>query len=60
MKTRNLIVRALATGIVAAISGCGHSNSTTPPIEATAPAGKQPLVAPYLIQPGDALDIKFF
>jgi protein involved in polysaccharide export with SLBB domain len=60
MKTRNLIVWALATGIVAAISGCGHSNSTTPPIAAAAPAGRPPLVAPYLIQPGDALDIKFF
>jgi protein involved in polysaccharide export with SLBB domain len=40
-------------------NGCSHSNSTAPPTEA-APAASQQLVPPYLIQPGDTLDIKFF
>jgi polysaccharide export outer membrane protein len=59
MKTPKLIIWILAVGVVAAISGCSHSGSTTAPI-AAAPATNQPLVTPYLIQPGDALDIKFF
>ena len=42
-----------------AISGCNHINSTTPPVEA-APSANPSLVQPYLIQPGDILDIKFF
>jgi protein involved in polysaccharide export with SLBB domain len=59
MKTRNLIVWTLVVGVMAAISGCSYSKSTTPPIEAL-PAASQQLVPPYLIQPGDTLDIKFF
>jgi polysaccharide export outer membrane protein len=59
MKKPNQIISMLVIGIMAVISGCSHSNSTTPPI-AAAPATAQPLVTPYLIQPGDALDIKFF
>jgi polysaccharide biosynthesis/export protein len=59
MKTPNEIVWILLVGALAAIAGCSHSNSTVPPMEA-APAMSQPVVAPYLIQPGDALDIKFF
>jgi len=59
MKTRNLIVGTFLLGVMAAISGCSYSNTTTP-AAAAAPAKGQPLVTPYLIQPGDALDIKFF
>jgi protein involved in polysaccharide export with SLBB domain len=59
MKQPNQIIFMLVVGIIAVISGCSHSNTTTLPIEA-APAKNQPLVTPYLIQPGDALDIKFF
>jgi protein involved in polysaccharide export with SLBB domain len=59
MKKPNQIIFMLVVGIIAVISGCSHSNTTTLPIEA-APATNQPLVTPYLIQPGDALDIKFF
>ena len=59
MKTAKRIARILAVGIMAAISGCSYSNSTTLPTEA-APPTNQPLVPPYLIQAGDSLDIKFF
>jgi protein involved in polysaccharide export with SLBB domain len=49
----------LVVGIMGAISGCNHINSTTPPVE-VAPSANQSLVQPYLIQPGDILDIKLF
>jgi hypothetical protein len=58
MKQPNQIISLLVIGIIAVISGCSHSNSTTPPI-AAAPATSPALVPPYLIQPGDALDIDF-
>ncbi len=41
------------------IFGCNHINSTTPPTDAASPANPS-LVPPYVIQPGDLLDIKFF
>ncbi|MBI5577867.1 MAG: polysaccharide biosynthesis/export family protein [Deltaproteobacteria bacterium] len=54
-----LIRWAQAVGILVVIFGCSHSNSITPPV-AGAPAQMQQLVPPYLVQPGDSLDIKFF
>jgi polysaccharide biosynthesis/export protein len=59
MKKRNHIIWILAIGVMWAISGCSYTNSTTPSTEA-ATAASQSLVPPYLIQPGDSLDIKFF
>jgi protein involved in polysaccharide export with SLBB domain len=59
MKTLNQIIWILVVGLLAAISGCSHSSTTTLPVEA-APATSPALVPPYLIQPGDNLDIKFF
>jgi polysaccharide biosynthesis/export protein len=59
MQTRYQILWILAVGVMAAISACSYTNSTTPSTEAATPAN-QSLVQPYLIQPGDILDIKLF
>jgi protein involved in polysaccharide export with SLBB domain len=59
MKTPVKIILGLMLAAIAVASGCSHSNSTAPSIEA-APAASQQLVPSYLIQPGDTLDIKFF
>jgi protein involved in polysaccharide export with SLBB domain len=59
MKQPKQIIWMLAIGIVAAISGCSHTPPTALPAEAM--TAKDPSTPPpYLIQPGDNLDIKFF
>ena len=59
MKKPNQIISMLAVGIIAVISGCSTPNSTVLPAEAM-PAQNPSALTPYRIQPGDALDIKFF
>jgi protein involved in polysaccharide export with SLBB domain len=54
-----LVFWAQAVGILVAIFGCGHANPTIPS-SAGNPEQMKQLVPPYLIQPGDSLDIKFF
>ena len=59
MKRPKQMIWMLAIGILAAISGCSNTPSTAVPAEAM--TAKDPLTPPpYLIQPGDNLDIKFF
>jgi protein involved in polysaccharide export with SLBB domain len=59
MKTSSKIIGILAIAVMGTIFGCNHINSTTPPTDAASPANPS-LVPPYVIQPGDLLDIKFF
>jgi protein involved in polysaccharide export with SLBB domain len=59
MKPPKQIIWMLATAVLALISGCSHPSSALPPAEAMATKNPSP-PAPYIIQPGDSLDIKFF
>lgn len=53
------IIWMLAIAVLALISGCSHLSSALPPAEAMTAKNPSP-PAPYIIQPGDSLDIKFF
>lgn len=59
MKKPNQIISMLVIGVIAVISGCSTPTSTILPVEAM-PAQNPSALTPYRIQPGDALDIKFF
>jgi polysaccharide biosynthesis/export protein len=59
MHKHHNMIWLLATLIACTFSGCNHINSVPPPPDAS-PASNQGAVPAYLIQPGDALDIKFF
>jgi protein involved in polysaccharide export with SLBB domain len=57
-----MVVRTLAVlilGLASILAGCSHTQTAAPALESAADQDP-PLVTPYTIQPGDALDIKFF
>jgi polysaccharide biosynthesis/export protein len=59
MKKVNQIIGMLMIGVLTAVSGCSHPSSAVPSV-ASMPAENPSMLAPYRIQPGDALDVKFF
>jgi protein involved in polysaccharide export with SLBB domain len=59
MKRSGYLLWLVAIGLICSGFGCNPINQALAPVDA-ASASNPPLVTPYLIQPGDLLDIKFF
>ena len=59
MKKPSQVIAILIIFTMAAVSGCSHPGPTVPSLEPML-TGTASTPAPYRIQPGDALDVKFF